>query len=60
VTTKRGKAIDKGDLYKLLNNHVYLGEAVHRGTAYPGEHKPIIDWALCVPSWQPRRRPAPA
>jgi site-specific DNA recombinase len=46
VTTKRGKPIDKGDLYKLLNNRVYLGEAVHKGTAYPGEHKAIIDRAL--------------
>jgi site-specific DNA recombinase len=46
VTTKRGKPIDKGDLYKLLNNRVYLGEAVHKGTAYPGEHKAIIDRVL--------------
>jgi site-specific DNA recombinase len=46
VTTKRGKPIDKGDLYKLLNNRVYLGEAVHKGTAYPGEHSAIIDQAL--------------
>jgi DNA invertase Pin-like site-specific DNA recombinase len=46
VTTKRGKPIDKGDLYKLLNNRVYLGEAVHKGTSYPGEHKAIIDRAL--------------
>ena len=30
--------IDKGDLYKLLNNRIYIGEAVHKGTAYPGEH----------------------
>jgi site-specific DNA recombinase len=33
-------------LYKLLNNRVYLGEAVHKGTAYPGEHSAIIDQAL--------------
>lgn len=42
VTTKRGRLIDKGDLYKLLNNRVYVGEAVHKGTAYPGEHQAII------------------
>ncbi len=42
VRTRRGKLIDKGFLYKLLNNRVYVGEAVHKGTAYPGEHKPII------------------
>ena len=38
--------IDKGYLYKLLNNRVYVGEAVHKGTAYPGEHKAIISQAL--------------
>ena len=43
MRTKRGKPIDKGYLYKLLNNRVYIGEAVHKGTAYPGEHEAIID-----------------
>ena len=33
-----GKPIDKGAIYKILNNRVYLGEAVHKGTTYPGEH----------------------
>jgi site-specific DNA recombinase len=47
-TTKDGKArtggaIDKTFVYKLLNNRVYLGEAVHKGVAYPGEHDAIID-----------------
>jgi site-specific DNA recombinase len=46
VTTKRGKLIDKSDVYKLLNNRVYFGNAVHKGTAYPGEHQAIIDRAL--------------
>ena len=46
VTTKHGKLIDKGSLYKLLNNRVYIGEAVHKGTAYPGEHEAIIDRRL--------------
>ena len=46
VRTKRGKLIDKGYLYKLLNNRTYLGLAVHKGTAYPGEHAAIIDQAL--------------
>ncbi len=41
-----GKQIDKGHLYRLLNNRVYLGEAVHRGTPYPGEHKAIVPRAL--------------
>jgi DNA invertase Pin-like site-specific DNA recombinase len=58
---KQGKPIDKGYLYRVLHNRVYLGEAVHKGTAHPGEHDPIIDrglWdqvhALIDPS--PRKR----
>ena len=46
VTTRRGKPADKGFLYKLLNNRVYVGDAVHKGTAYPGEHEPIVSRAL--------------
>ena len=38
-----GKPIDKGAIYKILNNRIYLGEAVHKGTSYPGEHEAIID-----------------
>jgi site-specific DNA recombinase len=40
-----GKPIDKGSIYKILNNRVYLGEAVHKGTPHPAEHEPIIDRA---------------
>ena len=43
---KQGTLIDKGYLYRLLNNRVYRGEAVHKGTAYPGEHDAIIDQEL--------------
>jgi hypothetical protein len=39
---RNGRRIDKGYLYKLLNNRIYVGEAVHKGTAYPGEHAAII------------------
>ena len=46
VTTKRGKLINKGYLYKLLKNQVYIGKAVHKGTAYPGEHEAIISRPL--------------
>ncbi len=41
--TKRGKPFDKGIVYKLLNNRVYVGEAVHKGTSYSGEHEAIVD-----------------
>ena len=46
VRGKQGKLVDKGYVYKLLNNRVYIGEAVHKGVAYPGEHQAIIDRAL--------------
>ncbi len=43
-TIKRLQAIaaDLGYLYRILNNRVYIGEAVHKGIAYPGEHAAII------------------
>ena len=43
VRNKQGTLIDKGYLYRLLNNRVYRGEALHKGKAYPGEHDAIID-----------------
>jgi DNA invertase Pin-like site-specific DNA recombinase len=43
---KYGQSLDKGRIYKLLNNRVYIGDAVHKGSAYPGEHEPIISRAL--------------
>jgi site-specific DNA recombinase len=41
--SKQGTLIDKGNLYRLLNNRVYRGEALHKGKAYPEEHDAIID-----------------
>jgi len=46
ITMRNGRAIDKGYLYKLLNNRIYIGDAVHKGTAYPGEHEAIIPQPL--------------
>jgi hypothetical protein len=31
-----------GPLRHILRNRVYIGEAVHRGASYPGEHEAII------------------
>jgi DNA invertase Pin-like site-specific DNA recombinase len=42
TTTKQGKPITKNYIYRLLNNRVYIGEAVHKGQSYPGQHKGII------------------
>jgi DNA invertase Pin-like site-specific DNA recombinase len=46
VRGKQGKLVDKGYVYKLLNNRVYIGDAVHKGVAYPGEHQAIIERVL--------------
>jgi len=58
---KQGTLIDKGYLYRLLKNRAYRGEAVHKGTAYPGEHDAIIDdnlWdrAHAILQESPRKR----
>ena len=63
VRTKRGRAIDRGYLYLLLNNRTYIGEVAHKGTAFPGEHQPIIsrelwDKAHSILQESPRKRAA--
>lgn len=63
VTTARGHRIDKKFIYRMLNNRVYIGEAVHKGTSYPGEHAAIIDrtiWhkAHAILTESPRKRAA--
>jgi site-specific DNA recombinase len=65
ATNRYGHLLDKGVLYKLLNNRVYIGEAVHKGVSYPGEHQAIIDrklWdqAHAILKQNPRRRAASA
>jgi DNA invertase Pin-like site-specific DNA recombinase len=46
VTGRYGKLVDKGYIYKLLNNRTYIGKAVHKGTVYSGEHQAIISQVL--------------
>ena len=41
-----GTRLDKGRIYKILINRVYVGDAVHKGTAYPGEHEAVVPEAL--------------
>ncbi len=41
-----GNAIARVTLYRMLQNRIYRGEIVHKGTAYPGEHEAIIDETL--------------
>ncbi|MBF0148373.1 MAG: recombinase family protein [Magnetococcales bacterium] len=40
---KNGKPMDKGYLYRILANRLYLGEIVLGTEVYPGEHQAIID-----------------
>jgi DNA invertase Pin-like site-specific DNA recombinase len=63
LKNRYGHKLDKGALYKLLNNRVYIGEAVHKGVSYPGEHQPIIDRKLwdrvhAILKESPRKRAA--
>ena len=37
-----GMRFFRGALYTILKNRIYLGEIVHRGTVYPGEHEGIV------------------
>lgn len=43
---REGKLIDKGLIYKLLNNRTYLGELRHKEQWYQAEHPPIIEREL--------------
>ncbi|MEO3475955.1 recombinase family protein [Roseomonas sp. CAU 1739] len=63
ATSKAGRPLDKGDIYKLLNNRTYVGEATHKGQVYPGEHQGIVprelwDRAHAVLQGSPRSRAA--
>ena len=40
------KPINRGALYHLLQNRIYLGEVVHKDQSYPGEHEAIVDREL--------------
>src|ERR1700704_4279790 len=41
-----GGSFCRGALYHLLQNPLFLGEGVHKGISYPGEHERIIDEEL--------------
>ena len=37
-----GKPWNASLIYRMLSNHVYIGETIHKDNIYPGEHEPII------------------
>jgi DNA invertase Pin-like site-specific DNA recombinase len=45
-TVYGGHKLSRGALYLMLQNRIYRGEITHKGNAYPGEHKAIVDKAL--------------
>ena len=44
--TSGGATFSRGALYHLLNNRIYIGETVHRGQSYPGQHEAIVPRGL--------------
>ncbi len=40
--TKTGRPFDKASIAKLIANPVYVGQALHKGQSFPGEHEAII------------------
>ncbi len=43
-----GRPFARGHLYRMLGNAIYIGQIVHKGVPYPGQHPAIIDADL----WQ--------
>jgi DNA invertase Pin-like site-specific DNA recombinase len=63
VTSKSGRPLDRGDVYKVLNLRTYVGEVTHKGNIYPGEHEAIVprelwDRAHAILQVSPRTRAA--
>ena len=63
ITSKSGKLLDKGDVYKALNLRTYIGEVTHKGNIYRGEHEAIVprdlwDRARAILQVSPRTRAA--
>ena len=63
VTSRSGRLLDKGDIYKLLNLRTYIGEVSHKGQVFTGEHQAIVprelwDRVQAVMQVSPRTRAA--
>jgi hypothetical protein len=42
LRTRKGGALSKGPLHKLLTNPIYYGVVRYEGVLYPGNHEPLI------------------
>src|SRR3546814_5661333 len=47
-----GCSFHRGKLYHLLSNRIYIGDIIHKGEHFPGEHPPIVPAAL----WEADRK----
>lgn len=45
-TTKGGRHFDKGSLYALLTNPIYIGKIRHKTDLFQGQHDPIVQTDL--------------
>jgi DNA invertase Pin-like site-specific DNA recombinase len=45
LVTKGGRSFTKQTIYKMLHNRMYLGEIVHKGQSFPGQHQAIVTQA---------------
>ena len=43
-----GRAFSRGHIYRILANPVYIGQIVHKGAVFAGQHPAIVDGA----TWQ--------
>lgn len=43
IKSNTGRNFEKGQLYHILENKVYIGKTVHKGNIYDGEHSAIIN-----------------
>ncbi len=41
-----GASFTRGHIYKILKHAIYIGEIVHKGTSYAGEHDAIVEKAM--------------
>ena len=41
-----GRHYSRGHLYRILASEIYIGQIVHKGVSYPGQHPAIIDLEL--------------
>lgn len=43
IRTKQGKAWDKPHIYRILNNHTYIGQVKYKGSICEGEQEAIVE-----------------